>query len=68
MWNGLVDVDSLHLYRNEIETLEPAAFRSLGKLTYLTLMGNRIDHLNKGVFIGLVSLDRFVLEKNNIQI
>ena len=54
MWNGLVDVDSLHLYRNEIETLEPGAFRSLGKLIYLTLMGNRIEHLKRGVFMGLV--------------
>ena len=31
-------------------------------------MGNRIEHLNKGVFMGIASLDKFALEKNNIQI
>ena len=52
-------MDSLHFYRNEFETLEPGAFRSLGKLIYLTLNGNRIEHLNKEVFMGIASLDKF---------
>ncbi|KAM0680385.1 hypothetical protein GINT2_001444 [Glugoides intestinalis] len=67
LFDGLTNLESLSLRRNNIKELQPNLFNNLQKLESLWLYDNKLTEIPSCVFDGLVNLKSLWLQNNNIK-
>ena len=66
MFDGLSNLDVLHLHNNNLSSLPEGVFDGLSNLRDLWLLENNLSSLPEGVFDGLSNLDHLHLHNNNL--
>ena len=60
----LVNLEQLYLHNNAISTIEPNAFRTLTKLSILSLENNTLNKLDSIIFTPIANLKVLLINKN----
>ena len=66
IFNGLTCLEDLHLYSNQIQSIEELCFQDLKQLKHLDLSCNEMEIIRKEMFLGLINLNALIMSNNAV--